>query len=215
MGTLEEDVVRDPIIDLNKSEITERDLAIGLVRLSEGVARLSDNFENNQKHTACERKALDHRLTAIDNPQNGALCDIRKSQAAQSIKALIALIAASASIICVLLWLLLAKWLDSRRSDMAGQIADGLETKIRVLEERLAWENEAKALQAREYERRLEALNGEAERLRSMQSTYLPREVYAVEYKSLADKVDSLSRLVFIGLGALLVLEIAIRFFTH
>jgi tetrahydromethanopterin S-methyltransferase subunit F len=32
-------------------------------------------------------------------------------------------------------------------------------------------------LQAREYERRLDILNGEAERLRQMQMTYLPREV--------------------------------------
>lgn len=34
-------------------------------------------------------------------------------------------------------------------------------------------------LQAKEYKRRLDALNGEAERLRSMQASYVPREVYA------------------------------------
>jgi len=46
-------------------------------------------------------------------------------------------------------------------------------------------------LQAREYERRLEALNGEAERLRNMQVQFLPREVYESHYKSLQAAIQT------------------------
>lgn len=57
-----------------------------------------------------------------------------------------------------------------------------LDIKVVILEttvhERLAAITEARILQAREYERRLENLNGEAERLRQIQASYLPREVW-------------------------------------
>ena len=49
---------------------------------------------------------------------------------------------------------------------------------------------EAIKLQAKEYERRLEFLNGEAERLREMQATYLPRELYETEYDNLYRKLE-------------------------
>jgi len=38
--------------------------------------------------------------------------------------------------------------------------------------------NKARKLQAKEYERRLEALNHEAAQLKDMQATYTPREVF-------------------------------------
>ena len=47
----------------------------------------------------------------------------------------------------------------------------------RIIETRLTAMDKALELQHKEYERRLDFLNGEAERLRQMQSTYLPREV--------------------------------------
>jgi len=50
----------------------------------------------------------------------------------------------------------------------------------------------ARDLQAQEYARRLDLLNHEADRLRSMQATYLPREVYESQHDELADKVDNL-----------------------
>jgi hypothetical protein len=50
----------------------------------------------------------------------------------------------------------------------------------------------ATKLQAKEYERRLDGLNGEAGRLSQMQSTYLPREVYEINHKELCNKVESL-----------------------
>lgn len=55
-------------------------------------------------------------------------------------------------------------------------------TKVAVLEERQKKDVEAAFqalhLQFEEYQRRLNILNGEAERLREMQATYLPREVW-------------------------------------
>lgn len=46
-------------------------------------------------------------------------------------------------------------------------------------------------LQAKEYKRRLDDLNGEAGRLRAMQSTYIPREVYENSLKSVLDKTEA------------------------
>lgn len=43
----------------------------------------------------------------------------------------------------------------------------------------------AKELQAKEYERRLEILNGEAEQLRDMQATYVPRETFEAFQKQI------------------------------
>ena len=49
-------------------------------------------------------------------------------------------------------------------------------------------------LQAKEYERRLDGLNGEAERLRKMQETYLARDVYNSDIKSIRDDIADLKK---------------------
>jgi len=49
-------------------------------------------------------------------------------------------------------------------------------------------------LQAKEYKRRLEDLNGEASRLRQMQSSYIPREVYENSLKSVLDKTEAAAK---------------------
>lgn len=41
-----------------------------------------------------------------------------------------------------------------------------------------------------EVSRRLDMLNGEAGRLKEMQITYLPRDIYSIEHKELAKKVE-------------------------
>jgi len=57
-----------------------------------------------------------------------------------------------------------------------------MDTRIDALEKlfntRLEAQDSARELQATEYARRLDILNGEAERLRQMQATYVPRELY-------------------------------------
>ena len=52
--------------------------------------------------------------------------------------------------------------------------------------------DKALQLQEREYARRLDDLNHEAERLRNMQVSYLPREVYDVNHKELCAKLEKL-----------------------
>ena len=59
----------------------------------------------------------------------------------------------------------------------------GLEFKLR---------DKALELQAAENERRLSALNGEAERLRKMQAEYVPRETYYSERNKTASDIDDL-----------------------
>jgi len=80
-----------------------------------------------------------------------------------------------------------------------------LEAKLKALEKHVHFKFEAneKALgiQAKEYERRLEALNGEAERLRKMQATYLPREVFDKIHDSIVADIEDLKRARDEGVG--------------
>jgi hypothetical protein len=87
-----------------------------------------------------------------------------------------------------------------------------LKTKIAILEERIAAGKEALILQAQEYQRRLDILNGEAERLKNMQETYLPRETYEANHKYLEEKMNTLQKYIWIGVGGAMVLEIVLRF---
>jgi hypothetical protein len=58
----------------------------------------------------------------------------------------------------------------------------------RLIDERFSANRIAHDLQAGEYARRLEILNGEAERLRSIQATYLPREVAEARFTELEER---------------------------
>ncbi len=62
-----------------------------------------------------------------------------------------------------------------------------------LTEARFMSSSEALKIQAAEYERRLDALNGEAARLREIQSEYLPREVYDSEHKEINKKIELLA----------------------
>jgi hypothetical protein len=72
-----------------------------------------------------------------------------------------------------------------------------LHADLAVLTEREANNTEATSkaleLQAVEIARRLDILNGEAQRLRDIQSTYLPREVYEVATKEILNKIEVLN----------------------
>jgi hypothetical protein len=71
----------------------------------------------------------------------------------------------------------------------------------------------ALALATKETERRLSDLNHEAERLKSMQITYLPRESFELAHNLLVSRIDSLSKLVYIGLGICVTLEVLLQIF--
>jgi len=89
---------------------------------------------------------------------------------------------------------------------------DCIDKKIAILEEKLIASREATVLQAKEYERRLEALNGEAHSLKEMQEKYLPRETYAVEHQRLMDKMEAVQKLLYIGLGGGLMIELFLKY---
>lgn len=68
-----------------------------------------------------------------------------------------------------------------------------LEEKVLALKELMITvrrgDQKALELQAREYERRLEALNHEADQLKEMQGRYVPREVYEKDMASLREEI--------------------------
>jgi len=67
-----------------------------------------------------------------------------------------------------------------------------LEVKVAVLQTLQVGAEKNLIQQAKEYERRLELLNGEASRLRDIQTNYLPREVYESKHSELIKTVDDL-----------------------
>lgn len=71
-----------------------------------------------------------------------------------------------------------------------------LESELASLREsmnlRFAAIEQARQLQAVEYQRRLELLNGEAKRLLDMQATYVPRELWDVKREELMTSVRQL-----------------------
>lgn len=84
-------------------------------------------------------------------------------------------------------------------------LKDYIEEKISNLEEKMDLKfiaNErAGLIDSKEIARRLEILNGEAERLRQMQATYLPREVYESNLQKLVDDIDENKEFRNISLG--------------
>jgi len=83
---------------------------------------------------------------------------------------------------------------------------------IAVLKEKFISNDRSLTLQAKEYERRLNDLNGEANRIKNMQETFLPREVYTSRYDLLNTKIEALEKLVYVGLGLFIAIEFILRF---
>lgn len=83
--------------------------------------------------------------------------------------------------------------LQALKAELAG-IKELLLTKLlaqeKLTEERFLASNQALKIQASEYERRLRDLNGEAGRLRAMQSTYLPREIYENQHQNIINQLE-------------------------
>jgi hypothetical protein len=75
------------------------------------------------------------------------------------------------------------------------------ETEISILKERIEGMKGALTLQTSEYQRRLDLLNGEAERLRQMQETYLPRETYESKHELLDIKIQNVQKFQWIAVG--------------
>jgi len=81
-----------------------------------------------------------------------------------------------------------------------------------LLQTKIDSQEKALTLQAKEYERRLADLNHEAQRLRTMQETYVPREVYEVHIKEINQKIDLVQKMVFVGFGVILAIEFYFKY---
>jgi len=92
---------------------------------------------------------------------------------------------------------------------------NGIEIKIVRLEEQLKGARETLSLQAREYERRLDILNHEAEQLKTMQINYVPRETHDNFRREIEEKMNGFGRLVYIGVGICLATEIVLQFLVN
>lgn len=65
--------------------------------------------------------------------------------------------------------------------------------KIAVLKVKIKTLKQAIKLQAKEYERRLQGLNHEAEQLKDMQSTYLPRAEFSITNEEIKKELKTLT----------------------
>ena len=61
-------------------------------------------------------------------------------------------------------------------------------------------------------DKRLDSMNELRSQLNKQAETFLTKEVYKIESKTLSDKVDTLSKTVYIGLGVWIVLQVIIVF---
>jgi len=66
----------------------------------------------------------------------------------------------------------------------------GRKIDIAILTERVKQHEKQRKIQAKEYARRLKDLNGEAGRLRAMQTEYIPREVFDRTINEVNGKID-------------------------
>ena len=91
-----------------------------------------------------------------------------------------------------------------------------------VLEERIKHERElreamersiekALRLQAEKYDEHLAALNHAHEQLQQDRADFLPRGEYGIHHGALEDRLRAVERLVFIALGAVLLIELLAR----
>lgn len=65
-------------------------------------------------------------------------------------------------------------------------------------------------IQVKELERRLESLNNEAARIKAMEVKYVQSDLYDAKYMIMEGKLDALSKLVYIGVGIIGILEIGL-----
>lgn len=61
-------------------------------------------------------------------------------------------------------------------------------------------------------DKRFDAVNEFRQTLTDQTNTFIPRAEYDAQHKALEDKVDVLTKLVYIGLGAVLALQIILQF---
>ena len=71
------------------------------------------------------------------------------------------------------------------------------------------------ALAKQEVERRLDLLNHQAEQLKDMQATYVPREVYDRRHMEIEARLANLEKLIWKAIGGVTVLGTVIQILLH
>jgi phage host-nuclease inhibitor protein Gam len=85
-----------------------------------------------------------------------------------------------------------------------AQLIERIDSLRRELVLRSDTQEKALQIQAKEYERRLEALNHEAAQLKDMQAKYLPRETYEVDQRERV-KQNDVTRATIISVMGILI----------
>ena len=81
-----------------------------------------------------------------------------------------------------------------------------------LLDIKLAAQAMALELQAKETERRLGDLNHENARIKEAQSMSIERSVYLVQHESVVRDIALVTRMVWIGAGAVMALEVLLKY---
>jgi hypothetical protein len=82
--------------------------------------------------------------------------------------------------------------LSQQIADLKELLSNRIDYIEKLTAERFSSDAKALELEAKELARRLDGLNDEAERLRRMQETYVPREIWEKDHKELQRQVEEL-----------------------
>ena len=83
-----------------------------------------------------------------------------------------------------------------------------------VIEVRMEEREKALVIQARLNEVHFESLNNVGKRLMEMQALNVHTEVYRVQHAALEQKVDVVTRMVWVGCGAVMALQFLLHYFV-
>ncbi len=93
-------------------------------------------------------------------------------------------------------------------------IRDFVHSEVNHLEEKMiitnAKNDEALKSAKGEMERRLEGMNEFREQLDRQATTFISRSEYDVKHENIVQKIDSISKMVYIGVGILVVVQVVI-----
>lgn len=85
----------------------------------------------------------------------------------------------------------------------------------RIVREHERSTQQALEVAAKEYERRLDALNHEYSRIREIQVSCVSREVYDMRHDELERRLASIEKLVYVGVGGVVLLGTMIQVALH
>ena len=108
--------------------------------------------------------------------------------------------------------------IEQRIAKYEKQIAEH-ETKIEVLRSQFSAHADYTKIAVDKSEglmnARMEGMNGVREQLTTQASTFMPRSEYGINHKLLEGKIDSVAKMLYIGIGMLLIVQVAVQVAIH